>query len=77
MLKYFRSHFPGANVQCLEEWFSTDTYISDIPAFDDGVPGHGSCTVTQIYGGCDSEFFSGHPMSTESALSSSLLDFIQ
>ena len=33
--------------------------------------------MAQIYGGLDSELLSGHPMASESALPSTLLDFIQ
>ena len=33
--------FPAANVHRLPEWYATDTFISDVPAFDNGVPGHG------------------------------------
>ena len=74
--KHFRSRFPGANVRCLPEWFSMDTFIAEEPAHDNGIPGHRGCTMAQVYGGLDSEFLSGHPMSSESALPSTLQDFI-
>ena len=77
MHKHFRSRFPAANIHQLPEWYSTDTFISDIPAFDDGVPGHGSCNLFQVYGGLDSELLSGYPMSSEGDLPSTLLDFIR
>ena len=38
--KHFRSRFPDANIQCLPEWYSTDTFISDLP-------GHGGCKFIQ------------------------------
>ena len=76
MWKHFRSHFPAANICQLPEWYSTNTFISDIPAFDDGVPGHGGCNLFQVYGGLDSELLSGYPMSSEGDLPSTLLDFI-
>ena len=76
MRKHFRSRFPGANVRRLPEWFATDTFIADVPAFDDGIPGHGGCTMAQVYGGLDSEFLSGHPMSSESSVPNTLRDFI-
>ena len=38
MHKHFRSRFPAANVRRLPEWYSTDTFISDVPAHDDGIP---------------------------------------
>ena len=66
MHKHFRSHFPAANVCCLNEWYSMDTFITDIPAFDDGIPGHGGCKMMQIYGGLDSELLTGFPLASES-----------
>ena len=77
MQKHFRSCFPGANVCRLPEWYATDTFIADVPAHDDHVAGHSGCMMSQIYGGLDSELLSGHPMSSESALPSTPLDFIQ
>ena len=77
MPKHFCSRFPGANVRRLPEWFSMDTFIAEEPAHDDGIPGHGGCTMAQVYGGLDSEFLSGHPLSSESALPSTLQDFIR
>ena len=76
MQKHFRSRFPAANVRWLLEWYSMDTFFSDIPATDDGIPGHSGCTMVQIYGGLDSELLSGHPMSSESSLPDMLRDFI-
>ena len=39
MRKHFRSHFPAANVHRCNEWYSTDTFIADVPVFDDGIQG--------------------------------------
>ena len=74
--KHFRSRFPTANVHWLLEWYSTDTFFSDVPTADDGIPSHGGCTMVQIYGGLDSKLLSGHPMSSESSLPDTLRDFI-
>ena len=76
MRKHFRSRFPAANVQQLPEWYSIDTFISDVPASDDGVPGHGGCKLVQIYGGLDSELLSAYPMASESSLPDTLREFI-
>ena len=46
-------------------------------AVDDSVPGHGGCTMLQVYGGLDSELLYGHPISTKSELPDTLHDFIQ
>ena len=77
MRKHFRSRFPAANVRRLPEWYSTDTFISDVPASDDGVPGHGGCKLVQIYGGLDSELLSAYPMASESSLPDTLREFIR
>ena len=77
MRKHFRSHFPAANVRCLPEWYSTNTFISDVPAHDDGIPGHGGCRLVQIYGSLDSDLLAGYPMSSESELPTTLKDFIR
>ena len=77
MRKHFRSCFPAAKVRRLPEWYSTDTFISDIPASDDGVPGHAGCKLVQIYGGLDSELLSAYPMASESSLPDTLREFIR
>ena len=74
MCKYFHTHFPSANVCHLPEWYSMDTIIADCPAIDDGVAGHGGCTMVQIYGGIDLELLLG--LSSESELSDTLCNFI-
>ena len=45
MQKHFRSHFSTANVCRLPEWYSTDTFFSDVPAADDGIPCRVGCTM--------------------------------
>ena len=74
--KHFHSCFPAANVCWLPYWYSTDTFFTDVPAADDSIPGHGGCTMVQIYGRLDSDLLSGYPMSSESQLPSTLQDFI-
>ena len=76
MWKHFHSRFPPANVCHLHEWYSTNTLIANIPATDDGVPGHGGCTMLQVYSGLDSELLYGWPLSSESELPDILCDFI-
>ena len=76
MCKHFCSRFTAANVHRLPEWFSTDTLITNIPAHDDGLPGHGRCTLVQIYGGLQFELLAAYPMPSESSLPDTLRDFI-
>ena len=75
--KHFKSRFPAANVRRIPEWFSTDTFFSDVPAHDDGIPGHGGCTMVQIFGGLDSEFLHGTPLASESQMHHAFEDFIR
>ena len=46
------------------------------PAFDDGVPGHGGCTMLQVFAGMDSELLHGVPMKSETEVPDTILDFI-
>ena len=75
--KHFKSRFPAANVRRLSEWYSTDTIFSDIPAHDDGIPGHGSCKMLQLFGGVESHHLAGYPMKSEADMPSTLEDFIR
>ena len=45
MRRHFKTRFPAANVNQRNEQVATDTMFSDTPALDDGIPGHGGCTV--------------------------------
>ena len=77
MRKHFRSRFPATNVGRLPEWYSTDMFISDIPAHEDGIPGHGGCQLVQIYGGLDSELLAGYPKSSGAESPTTLKEFIR
>ena len=74
---HFKSRVPAANVRRLPEWYSTDTIFSDVPAADDGIPGHGGCTMAQLYGGIDSHFLKLITMSSEKDLPFTLEEFIR
>jgi hypothetical protein len=54
LCKHYKTWFPATNVSCLNETIATDTFFSDIPAFDDGIMGHGGSTMLQLYCGCTS-----------------------
>ena len=45
---HFKTRFPAANVDWLNEVDATDTFFSDTPALDDGITGHGGCTMVQL-----------------------------
>ena len=50
---------------------------SDVPAADDGVPGHAHSTMLQIFYGMSSGLISGYPMRSEKQVPQSLEDHIR
>ena len=77
MRRHYRSRFPGANVPRRDETVATDTIFSDTPALDDGIGGHGGCTMLQFYVGCTSAYAAGFPMVSEKQVPQTLQDFIR
>ena len=75
--RHFRSRFPAANVRRLTEWVSTDTFFSDTPAHDDGIPGHGGCKMVQMFVGNDSYYLAGYPIRQEKEVPSALQAFVK
>ena len=75
--KHFKSRFPAANVRRLNEWVATDTIICDTPAHDDGIPGHGGCTMLQLFGGVTPHFLAGYPISSQAQIPQTFEDFIR
>jgi hypothetical protein len=75
--KHFKSRFPEANVPRRNEIVATDTFFSDVPAHDDGILGHGGALMVQVYCGTTSLITALYPMSRESEMPSTLLDFIR
>ena len=53
-----------------------DTIYSDVPAHDDGIPGHGGCKMAQLFAGVSSHFLKLVPMSSKKAMPHALEDFI-
>ena len=39
--RHYKTRFSAANISRLNEDVATDTFFSDTPAHDDGIPGHG------------------------------------
>ena len=75
--KHFKTRFPAANVPRLNEWMATDTFFCDTPAADDGIPGHGGCTMMQIYTGLVSGAVHGFPMKSEKEVAETMEDLIR
>ena len=51
---HYKTRFPAANGFRWNEDVATETFFSDITAHDDIIPGHGGCTMAQIYTGITS-----------------------
>jgi hypothetical protein len=75
--KHFKSRFPAANVNRLNEVVATDTYFSDTPALDDGIMEHGGTTMVQLFCGCSSLLTAVYPMRHENNIAGTLEDFIR
>ena len=51
--------------------------FNDTPAMDDGVPGHGGCTMLQIFYGLTSGTVHGYPMKSEKQVGLAFEDHIR
>ena len=77
MRKHFKTRFPAANVNRLHDKVATDTLFSDTPAHDDGIMGHGGATMIQVYVGVETRLTEAFPMTSETQMSTTLMDFIR
>ena len=75
--RHYKTRFPAANVNRWNEDVATDTFFSDVPAHDDGIPGHGGCTMVQLYTGTTSHYTKVYPMSSESQIPNTLQDLLR
>ena len=77
MREHWRSRFPAANLPRRNEKAAMDTIYSDTPAADDGISGHGGCTMLQFYCGCKSNLAHGEPLRSESNIPDTILDYFR
>jgi hypothetical protein len=75
--RHYKTRFPAANVPRWNETVATDTFFSDVPAIDDGITGHGGCTMAQLYTGLTSHYTKVYPMSSESQIPNTLQDLLR
>ena len=73
---HYKTRFPAANFPHCNKYVATDTFFSDIPAHDDGIAGHGGCTMAQNYTGLTSHFTKVCLMSSESQIPDALHDLL-
>ncbi len=77
MKRHFKSRFPAANVPRIPDTVAFDTFFSDTPALDDGVAGHGGCTMAQIYHAITLQLTAAYPLAKKLDIPKTLLDFIR
>jgi hypothetical protein len=77
MHKHYKTPFPAANVNRLNETVGTDTSFSNVPAHDDVIQGHGGATIVQFYSGVKSLLSKAFPMKSSPEMPGTLEDFIQ
>ena len=75
--RHYKTRFPAANVNRWNEDVATDTFFSDVPAHDDGIPGHGGCTMAQLYTGITSHYTKLYPMSSQTQIPNTLQDLLR
>ena len=75
--KHFKSRYPGTNVPRLNKWMATDAFFNDTPVMDDGIPGHGGCTMMQIFYGLTSGTVHGYPMRSKKQVGQAFEDHIR
>jgi hypothetical protein len=73
---HYKTHFPAANVACLNDDVAMDTFFTDVPAHDDGIWGHGGATMAQIFCGRRTQLTKAYPMQRESQMPDTLQSFI-
>lgn len=77
MRKHFKTRFPVANVNRLEDIVATDTFFSNTPAHYDGILGHGGATMVQLYTGVKIQYTKAYPMGSETEMPGTFEDFIR
>ena len=60
--RHYKTQFSAANVKRINKDVATDTFLSEVPAINDGIPGHGGCTMLQLFVGLTSKLTECIPM---------------
>ena len=75
--RHYKTRFPAANVARLNDDVAMDTMFAEVPAHDDGILGHGGCTMAQVYCGRRTQLTKVYGMQLESQMPATLQDFIR
>jgi len=74
---HFKTRFPAANVDRLNDAVATDTFFSDTPAVNDGIPGHGGVTMAQIFCARNTQLGLAVPMQSEKDMPDTFREWIR
>ena len=74
---HFKTRFPAANVDRLNDAVATDTFFSDTPALNDGIPGHGGVTMAQIFCARNTQLGLAVPMKSEKDMPQAIHEWIR
>jgi hypothetical protein len=74
---HFKTRFPAANVDRLNDAVATDTFFSNTPAVNDGIPGHGGVTMAQIFCARNSQLGLAVPMRSEKDMPQTIHEWIR
>ena len=76
MRRHWKTRFPAANVPRWGEKVATDTFFSDTPGGNYGIPEHAGATMMQLYTGVDSHLTVAFPMKSEDQMPDTLRQLI-
>ena len=76
MRHHLKSRFPATNINHLPNTVSYSTLFSNMPVMDDSIPGHGGCTMMQIFYAKPSQLVYGVPLSAKQNVPDAVRDFI-
>ena len=74
---HYKTRFPAANVDRLNDAVATDTFFSDTPAVNDGIPGHGGAKMAQIFCARNTQLGLAVPMQSEKDMPQTLQEWIR
>jgi len=75
--RHFKSRFPAHNVSRVNDVFSVDTFFSSVPAYDDGITGHGGSTSFTVFAGKKTRRLYGEGQQTKKQFPAILQNFIR
>ena len=75
--RHFKSRFPGANVERINEVVSTDTASLETDWRSDGISGHGGAIGFQLFVGNESRHLAVYPVQTDGEFPAALGEYIR